>query len=194
MGNKKKLTPKQRLFVAEYIKDYNATRAALAAGYKEKAAYRTGGENLHKPLIKAAIEEQIKAREKRTLVTADRVIAELARVGFANVEDFIAIQKDGSAYIDLSSMTRDQAAAVQEITVDEYVEGRGDDARPVKKVKLRFLDKIKALELLGRHLALFIDRHKVSGDEGEPPVQIEQLSSAERRERIQALIEKRQGD
>ena len=69
-----KLTPKQQRFVDEYLIDLNATQAAIRAGYSEKTAYSIGDENLKKPEIKKAIEQEQKERQKRTLVTQDDVI------------------------------------------------------------------------------------------------------------------------
>lgn len=69
-------------------------------------------------------------------------------MGFSNMLDYIAIQTDGSATVDLSRLTRDQASAVQEVTVDEYTEGRGEDARDVKRIKFKLADKRGSLELI----------------------------------------------
>ncbi len=71
----RKLSPKQRLFVAEYLISLNATQAAIKAGYSEKTAFRIGAENMQKPAIIEEIQAAMKAREKRTLVTADYVIS-----------------------------------------------------------------------------------------------------------------------
>ena len=65
------LTPKQQLFVIEYLVDLNATRAALRAGYSAKTAGKSGPENMTKPVIKAAIEAAMAERAKRVNVTAD---------------------------------------------------------------------------------------------------------------------------
>ena len=75
-----KLAPKQRLFVAEYMVDLNATQAAIRAGYSIKTANKIGPELLGKTSITEAIAEQLKNREARTLVTADYVIRSLVNV------------------------------------------------------------------------------------------------------------------
>lgn len=74
------LTPKQQLFVKEYIKDFNATQAAIRAGYKEKAAGQTGAENLKKPQIQKAIKEAQDAREAETIYDAKWIIAQIAQI------------------------------------------------------------------------------------------------------------------
>ncbi|MGI6078461.1 MAG: terminase small subunit [Fastidiosipilaceae bacterium] len=190
---KRNLTNKQRLFVAEYLVDLNATQAAIRAGYSIKNADKIGPENLRKPKIQKAIQEQMNARESRTLITADKVLEELAKIGFANLADYIQVQQDGTAYVDISGMTREQAAAVQEITVDEYTEGGGEDARQVKKVKLKLIDKIKALELIGKHLAMWVERQEITGKDGGP-IEVAERSQEERQARIAELLKKRGGD
>ena len=86
-----KLTDKQKQFCKEYIIDFNATRAAEAAGYKPKAARQQGSENLSKPYIQEEIARLMKARNERTEISADKVINELAKIGFSsefNIEGF----------------------------------------------------------------------------------------------------------
>ena len=92
----------------------------------------------------------------------------LALLGFANMEDYIRIGANGDPYIDLSELTREQAAAISEVAVDDYMDGRGKDAREVKKVRLKFHDKKGALVEIGKHLGMFIQRHEVSGKDGGP--------------------------
>ncbi len=193
-AKKGNLTKKQKMFVAEYLVDLNATQAAIRAGYSEKNAGKIGPELLGKTRISEAIQEQMDARENRTLITADKVLEELAKIGFSNLADYIQVQRDGTAYVDLSELTREQAAAVQEITVDEYAEGSGEDVRLVKKVKLKLIDKIRALELIGKHLAMWVERHEHTGKDGSPiQAEVSELTPEERQQRIQDLIEKRKG-
>lgn len=164
----KKLTVKQQAFVDEYLIDLNATQAAIRAGYSEKTAGSTGSENLQKPEIAEAIQKAVAKRSERTEITADNVLKELAKIGFANMDDFIRTTDEGDAYVDLSELTRDQAAAISEITVEDYKDGRGDDARDIRKVKFRLNDKRAALVDIGRHLNMFVDRKELTGPNGGP--------------------------
>lgn len=75
-----KLTPKQRLFVEEYLVDGNATRAAKAAGYSEATAKEIGCQNLKKPAVKAAIDAATESRVQRTQITADKVLRNIERL------------------------------------------------------------------------------------------------------------------
>lgn len=77
------MTPKQQRFVEEYLVDLNATQAAIRAGYSAKTAGQIGEQNLKKLEIAAAIAEAKAQQAKRTEITADRVLAELAKIGFA---------------------------------------------------------------------------------------------------------------
>lgn len=149
---KPKLTPKQALFCKEYLIDLNATQAAIRAGYSKKTAQRIGSENLSKPLIAAEIQRLMDVRSNRTLVTADRVINEIAKLAFINTQDIL--NEDGSLK-SINEWSRDDAAAIQEITEDSI--GKGDDALITRR-KVKLSDKKSNLELLGRHLKLFTDK------------------------------------
>lgn len=83
------LTPKQRLFVAEYLKDLNATQAALRAGYSPRTAFRIGAENLQKPATRLAIDSAIALRVERVEVTTDDVLRELWRIAKADPGEII---------------------------------------------------------------------------------------------------------
>lgn len=158
------LTNKQKAFIDEYMIDLNATQAAKRAGYSKKTCGQIGTQLL----VKLSIELQaaMDARTVRTLVTADRVLAELAKLAYSNTEDYITIGKDGLASIDLSELTRDQAAAITEISVETRREfnSKDDNAATIEKVKLKLADKGINLERLGKHLKLFTDKVEHSGE------------------------------
>ena len=158
MAGKSKLTPKQKLFISAYLIDLNATRAAIAAGYSRDTAKQMGSENLAKPDVAEEIQKRMDRRAEKLEITSDKVLQEIALLGFANMADFIVPQEDCSILTDFSSMTREQAAAIQEVTVEEYVEGKGENARQCKRVKFKLCDKGANLERLGKHLKLFVDR------------------------------------
>jgi len=185
---RRQITRKQALFVAEYLVDLNATQAAIRAGYSARNAGKIGPELLGKTRISAAIEAAQEARAQRTGVTADRVVAELAKIGFANMADYMRSGHDGDPYLDFSALSRDQAAALQEVTVESYAEGRGDDKRDVKRVKFKLADKRAALVDLGRHLGMFVDRHELTGKDGGP-IQTSELSAEERARQAVSMID-----
>ncbi len=163
-----RLTPKQQRFVDEYLIDLNATQAAIRAGYSKKTAAVIGAENLIKPNVALAIQEAQTKLSERTEITQDAVLKELAKIGFSNMLDYIKINQDGEFITDFSALTREQAAAIGEVTVETYTEGRGDDAEEVKRVKFKLLDKRAALVDIGRHLGMFPSKHEHTGKNGEP--------------------------
>lgn len=139
------LTHKQRRFVEEYVVDFNGTRAAKAAGYSARSASETSYDLLRNPRIDQAIKDALLAMREATLATRDRIIAELLKMGFSNALDYIRILPDGEPAVDFSALTRDQAAAITEVTVEDYTDGRGEDAREVKRVRYKVADKGSAL-------------------------------------------------
>ena len=156
-GNSK-LTPKQTLFVSEYLIDLNATKAAIRAGYSATTAYSIGSENLTKPEIQQAIQEAQLDRQKRTEITQDRVLKELALIAFIDIKD--AFDEDGSL-LPISKMPEDIRRAIG--GMDYTTIG---DVGGTSKIKL--IDKKSALELLGKHMKLFTDRTEISGPDGGP--------------------------
>lgn len=83
----RKLTPKQKAFVDEYLIDLNATQACIRAGYSKKTADRIGPELLGNPCVSAAIQKAIQERQRRTEVTQDMVIHEIADNAFKPASD-----------------------------------------------------------------------------------------------------------
>jgi phage terminase small subunit len=162
------LNARQQRFVREYLIDLNATKAAIRAGYSKKTAYSIGNENLNKPEIAAQITAAQQKRADKLEITADRVLEELGRIGFANMADYMRSNADGDPYLDFSGLTREQAAALAEVTVEDFKDGRGDDARDVRRVKFNLADKRAALVDVGRHLGMFKDRVEHSGPNGGP--------------------------
>ena len=136
--------------------DLNATAAYIRAGYKDTPAARANAARL---IADDSIQDRIaylkQERAKRLAVTADEVVAELAKLAMSNMADYIQTTPEGDAYVDLSNLTRDQAAALSEITVEDYVDGRGEGAREVRKVKIKLNSKQAALESLAKHLGVY---------------------------------------
>lgn len=141
------MTKKQKLFCEEYLIDLNATQAAIRAGYSPETAGAIGAENLKKPQIQKAIARAMADRSRRTGVNADRVVMELAKIAFVNAADVI----DADDATLKTDATQEDLAAVQSVKVKTF----GEDG--VER-EIKLADKIKALELLGRHLGMFNDR------------------------------------
>ena len=148
------LTPKQQRFVEEYLIDLNATQAAIRAGYSESTARAIASENLTKPDICEAIASLRAAIAAKYHATPERIIAELSRLSFSNMRDYMEVGDDGQPRLNWAKLNRDQAAALIEVTVEEFTEGKGEDARPVRRVKFKLADKRGALVDLGKFIGL----------------------------------------
>jgi len=155
--NENNLTDKQQLFCEEYLIDLNATQAAIRAGYSEKTSSEMGYENLNKPQIAQYITYLRAKREKRTEVTSDRVVKELAKLAFFNMEDVI---DERGVTKELTEWSRDDLAAIQEVTEDKL--GSEEDAVIIRR-KVKVSDKKASLELLARHLGIFNDKINIEG-------------------------------
>lgn len=150
------LTEKQKKFVEEYLIDLNATQAAIRAGYSVKTADVQSSRMLGNVKVQQAIAEKMAERSRRTGINQDRVLMELAKIAFVNADDVINAQdattKEGAS--------RDDLAAIQSIKVKSF----GEDGIE-REIKLA--DKLKALEMLGRHLGMWNDKLQMSGIEEE---------------------------
>lgn len=152
-----KLPPKQRRFVQEYLADLNATQAAIRAGYSARTAAAQGARLLTKVKVQDALQDAQKRREKRTEITADRVLTELAKIAFSDLTDFVEFGPEG---IKIKPSDQVDGAALSEVS--EMV----TMAATTTSVKLH--PKMRALELLCKHLGLTPDRHQLSGPNGGP--------------------------
>lgn len=151
----KSLRGKQRAFVEEYVKDFNATAAAKRAGYSEKTAYSIADEILKKPEVQQAISELQEQRSKELKISADTVIKEIAELGFSNILDFVRWTSQTVELIDSNTLDRRKAAAISEISMTAH------------GVKIKLHSKLDALDKLAKHLGLYDDegRDKRSPEE-----------------------------
>ena len=152
-----KLTAKQQKFVDEYLIDLNATQAAIRAGYK-KTEYTDTNANklLENTRIREAVDKSMAERSRRTGINQDRVIQELARIAFVNPQNVIN-SEDASIRTD---DTEDDLACVQSVKVKTM---DGEKGSSVER-EVRLNDKMRALELLGKHLGMFKDKVELDAD------------------------------
>lgn len=165
---KKKLSPMRQRFVAEYLKDLNATQAAIRAGYSERSAYVQGPRLLGEPEVKAAIDAGIARRNKRLEISQDRIVKELAKIGLADIKDYLAYRTEKTQV----GFDDDGTPIIDYAPVIELIPSEDVDGTVVQEVSLsakgvfsfKLADKMKALELLGRHLGLFTDNVNLAGE------------------------------
>lgn len=156
-----RLGVRQRRFVEEYLVDMSPARAAERAGYAPSQAARTAARLLRSPAVAAAVNRATAERAARTGITQDLVVKELAAVGFAVMTDLCHWSDDGVRLLDSASLTREQAAAVAEVReASTGRNGRSAKAEPGDApvrgcVQVKLHSKLKALEMLARHLGMF---------------------------------------
>jgi len=166
-----RLTAKQKRFIDEYLIDLNATQAAIRSGYSEKTAEAIGFENLRKPKIEAEVRRRMKDREKRTEVTQDRVLKELAKIAFSDIKDFLEFKTaetkigendDGDPIIDYQTIINLKDSADVDGSLISEVQLKDGT------LKFKLHDKMAALDKIGKHLGMFTDKVEVKGNINNP--------------------------
>jgi phage terminase small subunit len=175
------LAPKQTRFVEEYLIDLNGKKAAIRAGYSSKTAEVQASRMLRNVKVQKALELAIRERSRRTEITADSVVAELAKIAFSNIRDYWP--KEGEP-LDLHRIDRDRTAAVEEITVVEEVDTSGV---PHRRTSIKMHDKLAALANLARHLGMFSDWRVA---EGSIEQRVLRMTPQERQALVEELLER----
>ena len=144
--NQTKLTPKRESFCHEYLKDSNATQAAIRAGYSSKSARTEGSRLLALDDISERIEQLRAELAARTSVSPEKIVRELASIAFADIGDVLRMAHDGSSLrFDFETMPPEFTKSVSSIKVETFTEGRGERGREVRSVDLKMIDKRGAL-------------------------------------------------
>lgn len=163
-GRKASLTPQMERFAREYVVDLDGGRAAIAAGYKcssRVVAQTKASHLLRRPDVAELVARLKREQADRLEVKADDVLRELLRLARVDIaEAFDPVTGSLKPIHDIPLEVRRAIAAVE---VDELFEGRGEDREQIGYTrKVKFWDKTRALELLGKHLKLFVERHEVT--------------------------------
>lgn len=185
-----KLNSKQLAFCREYMVDHNGARSAIRAGYSAATARQIGSQLLANINVSNEIARLEALALRRHDITQDRVLAELAKLGFANMQDFVRLTPDGDPVVDLSDVSRAKFAAITELTVEDFTDGRGENARDVRRIKVKMADKTKALENIAKHLGMLKDRTEISGPNGGP-IQTEDVAKEKLIDKLLAALDKR---
>ena len=147
-----RLNDQQDRFCQEYVIDCLPKAAAIRAGYAPVGAHVTANRLLNMPKVKNRIAELQKDLRERTAISAEKVVNELVKLGFYNVQDFV---KDDNGIENLKQMARDQVAPVVGIKVTETSSGTGKRKKTHVTTEIKLAPKDRALELLGKHLGIF---------------------------------------
>lgn len=143
-----KLTLKNLRFCEEYLIDLNAAQAAIRCGYSKKTAKEQGARLLTDANIQAEIKRLMQERSKSTQVTAQMVVEELSKVGFANIQDYI---KKGFKIEMISELKKEHAAAIESV----QIETKTQNGLTITKAKIKLHSKTSALDMLGKHFGIF---------------------------------------
>lgn len=174
------MTDKQKRFCDEYLIDLNATQAAIRAGYSEKTATEQGARLLANVKVQEYIQERKDKRIKRTEITQDMVLKELATIAFSNATDYArVVEKDAMVEVNGVTVPLEDAEGnpmkyrtVEPTLTSELTEEQKKALAVVKKGKDGFeikpYDKVRALELLGKHLGMWTEKVEVSGNVNNP--------------------------
>lgn len=162
------MSPKQARFVEEYLVDLNATQAALRAGYSPRTANEQGARLLANVSVQEAIQTAQKDRSKRTGITAERVLQELALIGFSDIGKILDMDGESPRLRPVNEITKLARRAIASVKVRRYFEGGGEDAREVEVTEFKLWPKDAALTKLAQHLGLLVDRHEHTGKDGGP--------------------------
>lgn len=138
-----RMTPRQRLFVSEYLVDFNGKQAAIRAGYGTKTAAHEAWKLLNRrPNVARAVEDGMRAQEARTGISADRALEEIARIAFSDVRRLFETKNGVLTVKDIATLSDADAAAIARIVITK------------DRVDIRLHDKRAALLDLARHLGL----------------------------------------
>jgi phage terminase small subunit len=183
-----KLSDKQELFAREYLKDLNATQAAIRAGYSEKTARSQGNRLLTNVDIQACISELKSVRNEQVQVDANYVLRRLVEIDEMDVLD---IMTDDMNIKPVSQWPQVWRRYLTGFDLAEMFEGRGDDREMVGILKkIKWPDKVKNLELLGKHVSVQAFRDQVASEVSGPgggPVRYSDMTDEVLEERLKEL-------
>lgn len=170
------LNERQQRFVEEYLIDLNATQAAIRSGYSQKTAYSMGQRLLKHVEVQRQIQERKQDRVERTEITQDMVLKELASIAFSNAADYASVIEK-QAMVDVEGVMLPMHDAegnpvmyrtVEPVLTEELTDEQKKALSVIKKGKDGFeikpYDKVRALELLGKHLGMFTDKLDINSD------------------------------
>ena len=162
--DKKKLTDKQEMFCKEYMKDLNATQAAIRAGYSKDTAKTIAGQNLSKLIIQERLSELKKSRSEKVEISAEMVVKELKSIAFSRVIDYWQGDTFGRSFVltpkAFEDMPEEAKSAIS--SIEQNIDKDGNIT-----FKIRLWDKMKSLEMLCKHLGITPETFNVKFDNPE---------------------------
>src|SRR5690349_16596258 len=142
------LSPRHERFVAEYLKDGNATQAYIRAGYSPRGAQPSASRLLRDPRIEAAIAAGRQQMAQALEVTVERIAQEYAKIAFASIDDFVSLDADGRLQVDLTKAGQAQRAGIVELKIATHRNGE-------QRIALK-LGKLQALAALTKQIGVLV--------------------------------------
>ena len=177
------MTDAQKRFCNEYLIDLNATRAYKVAYpncKKDETAAQAGSRLLRNVKVQEYLQKKQKEIEKRTEITQDMVVRELAKIGFSNIKD---IYDENNSLKQIKDLDEDVTAVISSIeTIEQYENVLGVKVKTGEIKKIKTYDKVNALVSIGKHLGMFKEKIEHSGSIATNP--FEGLSTEELRKLI----------
>lgn len=183
------LRPAEKAFVDAYLANLGSSASAagqtlwdaVRRGARPSDVSARGAAMLQLPRVQAAISERAKALCDKFELDQNRVLKEVANIAFSNMAHYLHLTPDGDPYISLANCTYEQLAAISEVTVEDFTEGRGDDSRNVRRIKLKLHKKLEGLEKVIKLLQMYAPErvehtHHVAVSEFDATMTPEQLA------------------
>lgn len=162
------LSPKQSKFCIEYVKDYNGRQAAIRAGYSPK----TASEQASRLLTKVNVQKEIARRESRienkVIISKDKILRELSKVGFSNVADHLTVDEYGCVQaVGLDQLPPGASSAIKKVKERRVIKSTPGGTDPILESTLEYElhDKINPLVQMGKELGMFREKHEINIDE-----------------------------
>ncbi|WP_017814457.1 terminase small subunit [Paenibacillus shenyangensis] len=163
------LTTKQRMFILEYLRDFNATRAAIAAGYSRRSAHVTGWDNLRNPKIKQEIDKVKDDLVDGLGLSVQRIVMEYMKIAFADITDYVAFGRQEVPVMGMFGPVKlNGQVLMEEVNYVEFKESDEIDGTVVSQVKMgkdgasiKLYDKMAALKQLEKYTTFLTDTQKV---------------------------------
>lgn len=156
-----KLTHRQKKFVKYYVQTLNAKRSAMKAGIAEKSSSRWAYKQMHNPMIKLAIKQEMESELLDIDMIKAKAVKTLMEMAFGDIEDFVEWKGNKVTVKDSKKLTYNQRTMIQ--SVKENVNNAG-----ISTVEIKFYDRQKALDQLGKYLELYTHKLELTGNNGGP--------------------------
>jgi len=177
--DKKAIEHRHDTFIVQYLKNFNATEAAIVAGYSPKTAGAIGCQLLGLSVVQAKLQEALNEQMSKHKLQLDQIVKELGATGFSNIADYLDVHEDGSVTLNFSRATRVQMSAVQSIKTDERIlrTALNGDQIVSRQVTLKMHNKIDALDKLMRYFGGYLG--KEGGGGGDTYIDARQVNIGE---------------